>query len=161
MSKQKGFTLIELMITAVVLAIVLSIAIPSFSAVLLNNRISATADELHTAVQLARSEAIKRKKTVTLCRANADFSACVQGGAGSADWTSGWLLISGTDILKVWELGQGLKVTGPSKNIDFLGSGMIREPHALSVKEQGCSNGPQHKLDINKIGWVSLEKGSC
>ena len=60
MSKQKGFTLIELMITAVVLAIVLSIAIPSFSAVLLNNRISATADELHTAVQLARSEEIGR-----------------------------------------------------------------------------------------------------
>ncbi|HKM28006.1 MAG TPA: GspH/FimT family pseudopilin [Thiopseudomonas sp.] len=161
MSKQKGFTLIELMVAVAILAIVLSIAIPSFSTILLNNRISTTADELHTAVQLARSEAIKRKKTVTLCRANADFSACVQGGIGSTDWASGWLLTSGTDVLKVWELGQGLKVTGPSKNIDFLGSGMIREPHALSVKEQGCSSGPQYKLDINKIGWVSLEKSSC
>jgi len=91
MNKQEGFTLIELMITIAILAIVLSIAIPSFNNMLLNNRISTTAHEVHAAMQIARSEAVQRKKTITVCRADAAFTQCEDG----ADWAQGWLLVFG------------------------------------------------------------------
>src|SRR5690625_7896883 len=61
---QKGFTLIELMVTIAILAIVLAIATPSFNNIILSNRIDSVAQELHGSLQLARSEAVKRKEQI-------------------------------------------------------------------------------------------------
>lgn len=158
MSKQKGFTLVELMVTVAVLAIVLGIAIPSFSSILLNNRISTTAHELHAAMQLARSESIKRKKPIVLCGANAALDECVQNGT---NWSSGWLMTLDGEVLRVWEPGRSLDVTGTRGSIEFLGSGMVRDSTVLSVKSQDCSNGVKHTISINRTGRLTLEKGSC
>ena len=155
MNKEKGFTLIELMVTVTVLAIVLSIAIPSFSTVLLNNRVSTTAHAVQSSIQVARSEAVKRKKTVTLCRANSALDECEDG----IDWNSGWLLVLGSEVLKVWQPSSGLTVTGPEEGIDFLGNGMIRAPGKVSVKGQDCSNGTDVNFTLS--GSVRLEKESC
>lgn len=157
MNRQKGFTLIELMITVAVLAIVLSIAAPSFSNILLNNRINTTAHELQAAMQIARSEAVMRKSTVTLCRANAALDSCADG----TDWSQGWLLIFGDEVLKVWQVGGGLEVVGPTAGIAFFGSGMVRQANSVSVQGQGCPNGEQRKVHINRAGGVRMEKNSC
>ena len=152
MNKEKGFTLIELMVTVTVLAIVLSIAIPSFSTVLLNNRVSTTAHAVQSSIQVARSEAVKRKKTVTLCRANSALDECEDG----IDWNSGWLLVLGSEVLKVWQPSSGLTVTGPEEGIDFLGNGMIRAAGKVTVQGQGRDDGT--KVDFTLAGSVKLEK---
>ena len=154
MRKSFGFTLIELMVTIAVLAIVISIAIPSFSTVLLNNRVSTTAHAVQSSIQVARSEAVKRKKTVTLCRANSALDECEDG----IDWNSGWLLVLGSEVLRVWQPSSGLTVTGPEKGIDFLGNGMIRAPGKVSVKGQGRTDGAA--VDFTRGGSVKLGRNN-
>jgi len=62
----RGFTLIELMVTLTVMAIILAIAAPSFSALLASNRLTTQTNELVGALNLARSEAVRRSQPVTL-----------------------------------------------------------------------------------------------
>lgn len=61
-----GFTLIELMVTLTVLAILLALAIPSFAQLLAANRVSTETSELIASLNLARSEAVRRGQAVTL-----------------------------------------------------------------------------------------------
>ena len=70
----RGFTLIELMVTLTVLAIVLSLAAPSFASLLASNRMATQTNELIGALNLARSEAVRRSQPVTLLAANANYS---------------------------------------------------------------------------------------
>ena len=65
---QSGFTLVELMVTLGVLAILVTLATPSFTSVINSNRLSSQANELVADIQLARSEALRRNRTVRLCR---------------------------------------------------------------------------------------------
>jgi type IV fimbrial biogenesis protein FimT len=69
-----GFTLLELMITVSVAAILLGLGIPAFSDIIRNNRLTAAANDLLHSTQVARSEALKRQVPVVVC-ASADSTA--------------------------------------------------------------------------------------
>lgn len=86
MKTHRGFTLIELMITLVVAAIVLTIGIPSFSDFVKNNRLVGYVNEFVAAAHLARSEAIKRRRYGYIC-ASSDQSSCT----GGTNWGVGWI----------------------------------------------------------------------
>lgn len=93
-SAQRGLTLIELLVTLSVLAILLGIAVPSFTGLINSNRLTSRANELVAAFGEARIEAIRRNQHVVICRsanANAPAPTCATGGA----WP-GW--ISFTDV---------------------------------------------------------------
>lgn len=90
--RQQGFTLIELMITLTIIGITLFTAIPSFSALLANNRLVATLNEFNAVMSYARSEAIKRGTRVVLCP-TADNLNC----AGINTWQETVLLFVDTD----------------------------------------------------------------
>jgi type IV fimbrial biogenesis protein FimT len=95
MNKQNGFSLIEVVVTLAIAAIVLSIGVPSFQSYIQNNRQTTAINELATALQLARNSAITRRVRITLCKSN-DGSNC-QDGAGSGDWTQGWMMFTNPD----------------------------------------------------------------
>lgn len=69
-TKQRGFTLIELMVIIALVAIMAGIAVPSFTQFVRNNRVTTQADEIHRFLQYARGEAVVRRReqmvTVTL-----------------------------------------------------------------------------------------------
>lgn len=90
----KGFTLVELMITITVLAILLAVGVPAMQSFIAQNRLSGTANEFIAATMLARSEAIKRGGAVTICRSvNADISSTNTCDASQNDWQTGWLVL--------------------------------------------------------------------
>lgn len=63
---EQGFTLVELMVIVVLVAILATIAIPSFSTLIRDNRVLAQAEELNSLLQYARSEAVIRKRSVNV-----------------------------------------------------------------------------------------------
>ena len=87
MKRENGFSIIELMIVIVLIAIVSAIAIPNFTAMVKKNRMATQANALIASINMARSEAIKRNLSVTLCR-SADGASC----AGAGGWEQGWIV---------------------------------------------------------------------
>jgi type IV fimbrial biogenesis protein FimT len=87
-----GFTLIELMLTIAIAAVVMGLAIPSFNTAIKNNRLTTQANDLVTSLNLARSEAVKRGTRVRLCKSN-DGANCVADGAAS-NWAQGWIIFT-------------------------------------------------------------------
>lgn len=85
----RGFTLIELMVTIAVAAILMALAAPSMTTLIGSNRIQAEAASLVGDMQFARAEAIKRGIDVTICPSS-DGAACL----ATTSWHSGWMVFS-------------------------------------------------------------------
>lgn len=88
---QRGFTFVELMVTIAIVAILLAVAMPSMSAFVNNSRVSTSINEFVGTVTLARSEAIKQGRLVTVCRSANATSATPTCDSSTTDWASGWL----------------------------------------------------------------------
>jgi type IV fimbrial biogenesis protein FimT len=82
--KQGGFTLIEAMFTVLVLAVLLGIGVPNFRDFLRNSRMTAAANDLLGDYNFARSEAVKRRLPVTLCKTS-DGATCATTTTASYD----------------------------------------------------------------------------
>lgn len=108
----KGFTLTEMMVTVAIMAIVATIAAPSFVSMIRNNRIATAANDVLSAMQLARSEAIKQRRPITVC---AGSDACTD----STDWSGGWLVTSPDSVIRVWAGRPNMKIEGSAANVTF------------------------------------------
>lgn len=92
-ARQRGFTLVELLVTLAVFAILVGLAAPQLRTLLIRRTVSSQAESLSAGLRLARSEAIKRGQYVTMCASNNAESAtptCLANGA--SDWGSGWIV---------------------------------------------------------------------
>ena len=87
MRSTRGFTLVELMVTLAIAAILLTVAVPGFQSFILNARRTTLANDLVLALAYAKSEAVKRGVRVTVC-SRQDDTTC----AGSTTWDTGWLV---------------------------------------------------------------------
>jgi len=80
------------MVTLVILAVLLAIAAPSYRDFVLDSRMSGEANEFLTALNFARSEAIKRNGRVTMCKSSTG-TACATSGY----WDQGWIVFVDVD----------------------------------------------------------------
>jgi type IV fimbrial biogenesis protein FimT len=128
---QRGFTLVELMLALVVAAILLSVAIPSFTGIVRDNRMASAVNALSGAIHLARTEAIRRNTRVTLCKSN-DGSSCANNGS----WEQGWIVFAedgntagntygardaNETILRIQDsIGNNITMAGSSGNVSSL-----------------------------------------
>ena len=89
---ESGFTLIELMITVAVLAILLGIATADYGPVVNNNRLVAAVNQLQGELGFARSSAASSSSSLTFC-SSSDGASC----SGNTNWESGWLIFTDAD----------------------------------------------------------------
>jgi type IV fimbrial biogenesis protein FimT len=125
--RQRGFTLIELIVTISIVGILLALAAPSFGEASLGSKLAATANRLLSSATLARSEAIKRNASITMC-ASSDGLNC----AGSGGWEVGWIVKNGSTVLqyepaaaaglKITEAGGAVTVNFPATVLDTAGA---------------------------------------
>ena len=121
-----GFTLIELMMTMVVVGILVTLAAPSFNNFVLKSRVNSAATELQMSLLLARSEAAKRNSGVTITPVD------------TTAWTQGWSVtyVDGggtTRTLKTVDAYTGaMTVTGPSAALAFGRDGRLTGASAVT-----------------------------
>jgi type IV fimbrial biogenesis protein FimT len=82
---QRGSTLLELLTALALLALLVSMGLPTFVALIEKNRHTALFDELHNTLQEARTLAITQAKTIEVC-------AYQKGTECGTDWSNGWIL---------------------------------------------------------------------
>lgn len=65
--RERGFTLVELLITMTVAVVLIMIAVPSFKSLTLSNKLNTTANDIVNAIHVARMEAVKRNANTQMC----------------------------------------------------------------------------------------------
>ena len=131
----RGFTLIELMVTIAVAAVLLALAQPSFTALINSNRLAAQSNELVAGLQEARIEALRANRRVTVCRSS-NGTTC---DAAAGNWT-GWISFVDTDGDQVVDDGETLlrssrvkvplQVSSTNRALTFRADGMARTNNA-------------------------------
>ncbi len=157
----QGFTLIELMVTIAVIALIAAVASPAMITLMNSNRLSSTAGELASAAQLARAEAIRRSAPVVLCGSD-DGLECTAGG----DWR-GWAVVgqnnrdADEETIRGGIFPANLDLTGPAGGITFNSTGLIAAATQLTVcipTDKPADN--QRLLTISVAGHVLTERGN-
>lgn len=91
---QSGFTLYELLITVMIVGVVLSFGVPNMLEFNQNGRMTSTANDLHSAFHLARSESSRAKTNITVC---ASANALAAGANCGGTWDQGWIVFVDQD----------------------------------------------------------------
>ena len=135
-SRSGGVSLVEVIVTVAILAIIAAVGIPAFNNVILTNRLAAASNELVGSLQLARSEAIRRGARVVVC-ASSTGSSC------SGGWSNGWIVFedrnrdgavsAGETVIRSHSGPTGLQVLasgniGSSTSAPMAGPGRRRVP---------------------------------
>lgn len=93
MTGMRGFTLVELVITIAIGAILLAMAIPGMRSFVLKASRGDASTSLYTALVQARAEAITRNATVTVCQRDfTNTNAFPRCSTSSNAWTGGWIV---------------------------------------------------------------------
>ncbi|MCP8900323.1 GspH/FimT family pseudopilin [Gilvimarinus xylanilyticus] len=171
---QSGFTLIELIIVTVVLVILGAIAAPNFRDLIVNHQSQSLGEDLRNAVQVARSEAVKRGEFVSVC-------ASKSGTACDGNWSDGVIVVvdsassptassvtinnAGTDVLRFLEWGSdGASVTGPSL-LRYQGLGTLADvgtlPATITAYVTGCTGKGATEITVGLSGMVESKQTAC
>lgn len=82
----EGFTMIELLIVITIAGILASLAMPSFTNLIRDTRLSTTANSILSSLTYARSEAVKRNRAVSVEK--------------KGQWSSGWDVVAGGEVIR-------------------------------------------------------------
>jgi len=165
-----GFTLIELMITLVVAAVLLSIGAPSFSQFLASNRLTTQINNFAGALNTARSVAVTRNTSAGVCTTNGGASCTV------GPWQNGWLVFylctaqhgaayctAGTNVpLTIHEpLSGGNTLTGPATTISYNNLGLVTAGGSADYTLCDLRSGKTRIVTVNNTGRPSISEGTC
>lgn len=152
---QQGFTLVELMVTVAVASILVMIGVPAFGDALLSSKLNSLSNNFVASVHLARSEAIKRNATVTLC-ASASGTTC------GDDWSDGWKILAGGAVIHTHAaLPNGFQMSEADDvaSISFPPTGVGITAAALTLCKATPSVGTQKRaLTVKPTGRPEVTK---
>lgn len=166
---RKGFSLIELLVAMAVLGIMLTMAMPTLSNMVTSTRLSAEITSLYRGLNFARSEAIKRGQSVTLCPPATTPPGATTGCATAQDWSaSGWIVslnaVNGATAQTLMigpAPGHGDTMTNSlTTNPTFLPSGYTFFSGTISVHDANASQGLYQCIVFSAGNW-SIQKGAA
>ena len=180
MQRENGFTLVELLITIVIVTTLLAMGVPSLKDFLKNNRLGAQSNALVTALQVARSEAVKRGTDTVIC-ASSNQTACT----GNGDWDKGWIVFSDLNLNGAPDLGTSAplcedtedcmlrtsgalsgksKITTSAASLRFLPTGLAANGGVavtLDLVSDKCERNQARKIQVTLQGHTIVTKQAC
>ena len=153
-----GFTIVELMVTVTMVAILSAVAVPAMRTFVQNDRQWTQSSSLIMALNTARNEAIKQDTGVMVCP-SADKLNCDTSGA----WAEGWIVTlpgTGTPIMTSASLPSGTTLSEASNqlSVTFLSTGMAQSAAAFTMCDaRGATFG--RYTQITKPGSVTSSLG--
>ncbi|EPJ54668.1 MAG: hypothetical protein OFPI_06310 [Osedax symbiont Rs2] len=183
MHRDKGFSLVELMIAISVITLLITVGVPSFSGTVMKLRGSSIADSLITSLHFARSEALSRNERVAVC-ANTDTDpASANYPCNGTNWNSGWMavLVSDNSVIKYWPVnspGAQIALTGMSDELvvyNANGEARINGDSGAFADDQNDAiefttqinncDSPQlsirRTIDLSSSGLIQVNRGDC
>lgn len=154
---QHGFTLVELLTAIALLAILLSIATPTYRELIDSQNVKAAATALHSAINLTRAEAVKRNASAVL------------RPAGGETWSKGWLIpaasgASSSDSQPVMRerLKSGVAIESAAASIVFTSNGRLGSAaQEFTISAASGESATALCLGVGLGGQVSVTRGAC
>ncbi|MDN4503743.1 GspH/FimT family pseudopilin [Alteromonadaceae bacterium BrNp21-10] len=137
MIKQQGVTLIEMLITISIVAILLTVVAPNMRDMVTSNRLISQLNEISSMIQFARSNSITEQTTTVVCP-TVNFTDC------TTNWNNAKIVFidanndntrnANEDILAGTEIGENsLNITGPNNLISFSATGVTASPSTIKI----------------------------
>ena len=145
-----GFTLVELMVGLVLMALLAGIGVPTYRSFILDQRLRATSTDLRIALNTARSESVKRNRAVELKPSDDGW------GAG---WTIPDPVADQPDILKQKQMGD-INISGPAE-VEFTPAGRVLAAAEFEIDVGLAAEGALACLQLQLDGRAISTKGAC
>ena len=129
MFREKGFSLVELLVSLGVATILVSVAVPSFRTISMNSKRAGTVNELVAGVHLARNTAITLNARVAICTSSNGQSCEV------VDWNEGWIAFHDEDGDQVRDAEE--TIIGIGSNVDGITIDSSQFPTAFTYRSNG------------------------
>jgi type IV fimbrial biogenesis protein FimT len=169
MKTEFGMTLVELLVTVTLVAILLVVGLPSYQSITTTNRMAAEMNALISDLQYARGEAVKEGQPVTMC-ASSNGTAC----SNSTNWANGWLIFSdangnrsvntGEAVLRIQSaLGSTDTLTSSSlQAVTFNRNGFSSNAGSIKLGDAAGSSDRIQCVKLSVVGYAQLLSGtSC
>lgn len=169
----QGFTLVELLVTLAVSALLLAVAVPSTAVIVKSVRLSSASNVFLSGLYLARGEAIKRNARVVLCK-SLDGVACAMVGG----WEQGWIVFHDANnnglrdanelvIRREASLSSGLRLRGNmnvARYVSFAPTGATKllsggfQAGTLTICHESAESGEGREIVLNAVGRPRVHK---
>lgn len=148
----RGFTLIEMIVVMALLAVITGIAAPGLAEFLAGQRVKAAAFDLTSDLLVARSEALKRGRAVTV--------APIDG-----DWRAGWSASVGNEeFLRRNDAGQGLAFDDAPSQLVFTVTGRVASPAGgvrVTLRSDAAAEASTRCVELDLAGRARTQQGAC
>lgn len=151
-SLERGFSLIELLFTIALSSILLMLALPIYSHLVVELRLFILTERVSSSLYYARSEAIRRQSVITVCKS-------IDGKTCSGSWRDGWIVLLANKNSTTVDNGELLRVYPALSHWEFLEWHGLRSDDYLQLHPDG-SNGQNGSFIIcvntllKKMAWV-------